>query len=89
MTVAEFIWTSMILLALILLLGFIVYKIIHLVRRQREDPIPPKIHKASHELRNEVTKLRAGLRWAQKEDDPISALMRAAKGERDYHARDH
>ena len=57
------------------------------VRAVRNRAIPDEVKERSHEVKNEVMKIRAGLRQISKSPDPVRALVDAMTGP--VHDRHH
>jgi hypothetical protein len=68
------------------LLFWRLYFVRRLLKEKEEHVVPPKVQEASHELANEVTKLRSAVRSISSSADVMDILvnaMRHRRGERD------
>lgn len=57
------------------------------VKIAREKKVPDEVSKTSHEVKNEVMKVRAGLKEISRSPDPVKALVDAMTGQENgrYH----
>jgi hypothetical protein len=80
-------WIAVFAVVTSLAIGWMIFRVARARRRVRENLVPHEVRERSHEVANEATKLRAGLRRISKSSDPIKALVEAMAGDR--HDRDH
>jgi hypothetical protein len=80
-------WVAILAVATSLAIGWMISRVARARRQVRQNLVPHEVRERSHEVANEATKLRAGLKRISDSPDPIRALVEAMAGHR--HGRDH
>lgn len=87
MTILSEQWVAILAVASSLVIGWLIFRVARVRRRARQNLVPHEVRERSHEVANEATKLRAGLRRISESSDPIRALVEAMVGH--HHDRGH
>jgi hypothetical protein len=81
-------WIAVLAVGTSLTIGWMILMVARRRCRARNNLVPHEVRERSHEVANEATKLRAGLRKIANSPDPISELIHAMAGHR-HDERDH